>query len=98
MFKKISGLLFLWTIRKNIRFLWMVLIKKETPLLPRTMVILLVWYVLYPIDILPDFLAIFGIADDVWVAVIIINIIKKILPEKLKNTYMWIKKETKYRE
>lgn len=96
--KKTSGLLFIVAIRKNLRFVWRVLVNKQTPLLPRVMAILLIGYIVSPIDLLPDWLAFFGIWDDIWMAIIVINLIKKILPEDIKNIYMDIKKETKYRE
>jgi uncharacterized membrane protein YkvA (DUF1232 family) len=52
-----------------------------------TAVLLMIGYLLFPFDMIPDFLAFFGILDDVAVLAFIMQLIVKYAPQELKDQY-----------
>jgi uncharacterized membrane protein YkvA (DUF1232 family) len=48
---------------------------------------LIVAYILFPFDIIPDFLAFFGILDDLMLATFVMGRIISIAPQNLKQKY-----------
>lgn len=79
------------TLRENIKsdasLLFNALIDKKTPLFPRVLIIVLILYVISPMDILPDWILLLGIADDVVVIALFTKWIKSLLPKKLKDEF-----------
>jgi len=67
--------------------LFKALIDKKTPLLPRTLIIILILYIISPFDIIPDWLLVLGIVDDLLVIGLFTKLIKQLLPKKLKEEF-----------
>ncbi len=75
------------SIKSDASLLFNALIDKKTPLFPRVLIIVLILYVISPIDILPDWILLLGIADDVVVIALFTKWIKSLLPKKLKDEF-----------
>lgn len=52
-----------------------------------TAVIIMIGYVIFPFDLVPDFFTFFGIFDDVAVLAFIMQLIVKYAPDELKEKY-----------
>ncbi len=50
-------------------------------------ILLIVGYIIFPFDAIPDFLLFFGVLDDVMVATLILQQIVKMAPASLKEKY-----------
>lgn len=50
-------------------------------------IILMVGYLLFPFDLIPDFLTFFGIIDDISVLIFIMQFLIKQAPKELKDQY-----------
>jgi len=55
--------------------LWLYLMDDEAPDLHRLLILLAILYLLDPIDIIPDFMGLFGFADDAAVALFVVKFI-----------------------
>ena len=75
------------TIKSDAVLLFKALIDKHTPLFPRLLIILLIVYVISPVDILPDWILFLGIVDDLIVISLLTKKKKKLLPKKLKDEF-----------
>ena len=75
------------SIKSDASLLINALIDKKTPLFPRVLIIVLILYVISPIDILPDWILLLGIADDLVVIALFTKWIKSLLPKKLKDEF-----------
>lgn len=75
------------TIKNDANLLFKALIDKKTPLLPRTLIIILILYIISPFDIIPDWLLVLGIVDDLLVIGLFTKLIKQLLPKKLKEEF-----------
>lgn len=53
-------------------------------------VLLITMYAFFPFDLIPDFLAFFGIVDDVVIATFVLDRIIRIAPDSLKEKYKLI--------
>ena len=75
------------TIKSDVNLLFQALIDKKTPLFPRVLIIVLILYIISPMDILPDWILLLGIVDDVVVIALFTKWIKSLLPKKLKEEF-----------
>ncbi|SFB04643.1 Protein of unknown function [Lentibacillus halodurans] len=50
-------------------------------------VLLIIGYIVFPFDIIPDFLYVFGIVDDITVAAFLLQRMVKVAPESLKEKH-----------
>lgn len=62
---------------------YIVLQKKQTPLLAKLFALLTVGYALSPIDLIPDFIPVLGYLDDLLILPILIAITIKLIPNEL---------------
>ncbi len=59
--------------------------KKETPIIAKIFAMITVTYALSPIDLIPDFVPIIGILDDLILLPILIAVTVKFIPEDIFN-------------
>lgn len=59
--------------------------KKETPRVAKILAILIVAYALSPIDIIPDFIPVLGLLDDLILLPILVALLIKMIPTDLMN-------------
>ncbi|SIS57104.1 YkvA family protein [Salimicrobium flavidum] len=79
---------FLFQFRKSIPFLVSFFRSREVKGVKKGGAVLLAFlYILFPWDLIPDFLVLFGIIDDVAVLTFILQQIVKMAPESLKEEY-----------
>ncbi|PAD69717.1 hypothetical protein CHH83_06735 [Bacillus sp. 7586-K] len=84
-FKRIKFILTFW---KFIPFLKEFFLSKEVPFRKKGIsVILLLVYIFFPYDLIPDFLLVLGIFDDVVIATFILQRTIQMAPESLKEKY-----------
>lgn len=76
-------------IRDHGLFVYRALLDVRTPIWAKWAFILMIVYVISPVDMLPDWIPILGIADDVVIIVTVINFIKWKLPHHLMEDLMW---------
>jgi uncharacterized membrane protein YkvA (DUF1232 family) len=88
MAKFLKRIRFLFNIRRSVPFLVAFFksssVKGTKKLLS---VALIIGYILLPFDIIPDWLVIFGIVDDIAVFTLILQQIIKMAPDELKDKY-----------
>ncbi len=58
---------------------------KRTPWYAKTIVILTLAYIISPIDIIPDFIPVIGLLDEVILIPIAYSIVMKLIPEEVKT-------------
>jgi uncharacterized membrane protein YkvA (DUF1232 family) len=79
---------FVFNIRKSIPFMIRFFHSKEVSNQKKWMSILFLFaYILFPWDIIPDFLLFFGIVDDIAIFTYIMQLMVKMAPESLKDEY-----------
>ncbi|ARI78882.1 YkvA family protein [Halobacillus mangrovi] len=79
---------FVFNIRKSIPFLIRFFQSKEVSNRKKGLsIFFIVSYILFPWDIIPDFLLLLGIVDDVAVFTYIMQLMVKMAPESLKEEY-----------
>ncbi|WP_226585372.1 YkvA family protein [Halobacillus litoralis] len=79
---------FLFNIRKSVPFLIRFFKSGEVSLKKKAIsVILLITYLLFPWDLIPDFLVFFGIVDDLAVFTYIFQWMVSMAPDSLKEEY-----------
>jgi uncharacterized membrane protein YkvA (DUF1232 family) len=79
---------FVFHIRKFVPFLFEFFTTKRVPVKQKILsVLLIVGYALFPIDVIPDFLAFFGILDDVTILMFVLQQIVKMSPPELKEKH-----------
>ncbi|QDP39125.1 YkvA family protein [Radiobacillus deserti] len=79
---------FLFNIRKSIPFLKDFFTSNQVSRRKKLISILLVvGYILFPFDLIPDFLLLFGILDDVAVAGFVLQKIIQMAPKDLQDKY-----------
>ena len=83
MFKRLT---LLWTVlRGDARQLWFALCHPQAPAWLKLGTALIVLYVLSPVDLIPDFIPVFGVMDDlVLVPLAIRFLLKRVPPELLR--------------
>jgi uncharacterized membrane protein YkvA (DUF1232 family) len=86
--KLLKRVRFIFKIRRFIPFLVEFFRSKEVPSAKKLISFLLVvGYMLFPFDVIPDFFGFFGIVDDVTIFLFILQQIVKMAPADLKNKY-----------
>lgn len=84
----IRRLKFLFSIHKSIPFLYDFFKSKEVkPKVKILFTILMIGYVVLPFDLIPDFMALFGVVDDITVVLFILQLMVKKAPDSLKGKY-----------
>ncbi len=79
---------FVFNIRKSIPFLNQFFRSKEVTKEKKWVsVLLIVLYLIFPWDIIPDVLVFFGIIDDLAVFTFVLQLMVKMAPESLKEQY-----------
>jgi len=79
---------FVFKIRKFIPFLFEFFTTRRVPTKQKVWsVLLLVGYIFFPFDVIPDFLAFFGILDDVTILMFVLQQIVKMSPPELKEKH-----------
>ncbi|WP_047153864.1 YkvA family protein [Aneurinibacillus tyrosinisolvens] len=79
---------FILNVKRFLPFLFEFFTSKRVPMRKKLFSSLLViGYFLFPFDAIPDFLAFFGILDDVAVLTFVLQRIVKISPKELKDKY-----------
>jgi uncharacterized membrane protein YkvA (DUF1232 family) len=69
--------------RKELVLAWAILRDSRTPVSAKLATIAAVLYVISPIDLVPDFIPILGWIDDGLIAVILLKLAQRLLPEGL---------------
>lgn len=70
---------------REIVVMWYACRNPETPVLPKVLAALLALYVLSPIDLVPDWLALLGWVDDVSLLALGIPLLLSLVPEHVRN-------------
>ncbi|WP_156290242.1 DUF1232 domain-containing protein [Oceanobacillus salinisoli] len=79
---------FLFTFHKSIPFLVEFFVSKEVKWTTKLLfLVLIIGYIIIPFDIIPDFLVVFGIVDDITLALILLQQMVKVAPDSLKEKY-----------
>jgi uncharacterized membrane protein YkvA (DUF1232 family) len=76
----------LWTLRtrRDVVALWYALRHPDTPWYAKAMALLLVVYVISPIDLIPDFIPVLGYLDDIILVPMLIWAILRALPDAVR--------------
>ena len=86
--KFVRRIRFMFNIRRFIPFLFEFFTTHAVPVRSKLLSIaLLVGYILFPFDLIPDFLTMFGLLDDVAVLTFVMQRIVSISPQHLKEKY-----------
>lgn len=72
-------------LKKEIPAIFIALSKKETPTSAKILALIIVGYALSPIDLIPDFIPILGILDDVIILPILIALVIKLIPTEIMS-------------
>ena len=79
---------FLFNVRRSIPFLKDFFLSQEVPFYKKFVsVALIIGYFFLPLDIIPDFLSIFGLIDDLTIFTLILQQIVKMAPPSLKEKH-----------
>ncbi|MCW5632490.1 MAG: DUF1232 domain-containing protein [Rubrivivax sp.] len=75
----------LWSVvRGDARLLWRALKHPQAPLWLKAGAVAIVAYVIWPLDLIPDFLTVFGIVDDIVLVPLAIRFLLDRLPPALR--------------
>ncbi|MFC0470456.1 YkvA family protein [Halalkalibacter kiskunsagensis] len=86
--KVLKRITFIFKVWKFVPFLKDYFLSKEVSKGKKVIgVLLIVVYVIFPFDIIPDFLTFIGIIDDIVIATFIFERMVKMAPESLKRKY-----------
>jgi uncharacterized membrane protein YkvA (DUF1232 family) len=70
-------------LKLDIPALYIALKKKETPVIAKVFAMITIIYALSPIDLIPDFIPVIGLLDDIILLPILIAITIKFIPEEI---------------
>jgi uncharacterized membrane protein YkvA (DUF1232 family) len=84
-FKRIKFIIKFW---KFIPFLKEFFISKEVEVHKKTIgVLLILTYAFFPFDLIPDFLSLIGVVDDIVIATFVLERMIKMAPDSLRDKY-----------
>ncbi|MDL4840123.1 YkvA family protein [Aquibacillus rhizosphaerae] len=84
---------FLFNFKKSIPFLKDFFISSEVKVSTKVISLLLIaGYIVFPFDLIPDFLLVFGIIDDVAIASLILQQMIRMAPQSLKVKHELLKR------
>lgn len=72
-------------LKSDIPAVYIALRKKETPVIAKIFAGITVGYALSPIDLIPDFIPVIGLLDDIILLPIFVSITVKFIPEEIFN-------------
>ncbi|WP_018932024.1 YkvA family protein [Gracilibacillus lacisalsi] len=79
---------FLFKFRKSFPFFKEFYLSKEVKLTAKlASLILIIGYIIFPFDVIPDYLLVLGLFDDVMVATLILQQMVKMAPDSLRKKY-----------
>jgi uncharacterized membrane protein YkvA (DUF1232 family) len=79
---------FLFNIHKSVPFLRDFFLTSEVKTVTKILYLaIIIGYFLFPFDLIPDFLVVFGLVDDVVIAMLILQQMVKTAPPSLKEKY-----------
>ena len=70
------------TFRRELGQLWQAFLSRETPLHLKALILLVPAYLLMPLDVVPDFIPLFGWLDDLVIVPMLVGWIVRMLPQK----------------
>ncbi|WP_058305799.1 YkvA family protein [Gracilibacillus massiliensis] len=83
-----SRLKFLFRFRKSLPFFKEFFLSKQVRITAKMASLLLIFgYIIFPFDLIPDYLLLFGILDDVMIASLILQQMVKMAPHSLREKY-----------
>ena len=75
------------TLKKEINIYRLVLKDKRTPLIPKLLLFLAIGYLLFPFDIIPDFIPVIGQFDDIIIVPLLFNAALRLIPDNIIKEY-----------
>jgi len=73
------------SLKKEITALYYAYLDKNTPILPKIIIIITIGYALSPIDLIPDFIPVLGYLDDLLILPALITLSIKLIPGEILN-------------
>lgn len=70
-------------LKREISALYYAYLDKDTPILPKVIIILTIGYAMSPIDLIPDFIPIIGYLDDLLLLPVLITLSIKLIPKNI---------------
>ena len=70
-------------LKKDIPATFIALNKKETPITAKIIAVIIIGYALSPIDLIPDFIPIIGLLDDIIILPLLITVMIKLIPAEV---------------
>jgi uncharacterized membrane protein YkvA (DUF1232 family) len=74
-----------WMLRKEFIILFFALKDNRTGWLPKLITVTAVFYLISPIDIIPDFIPVFGYLDDLVIVPLLVNLAIHLLPASVRE-------------
>lgn len=72
---------------RTLRGIWRLFRDRDAPLLPRLLVVPLVFYLVMPVDLVPDFIPVIGVADDLLVIGLTAWLMLRLLPAAVVDAH-----------
>jgi uncharacterized membrane protein YkvA (DUF1232 family) len=72
-------------LKYNLSALTLVYKRKDVSILPKIIIVITIWYALSPIDLIPDFVPVFGYLDDLLILPLLINLALKLIPKEVMD-------------
>ncbi len=69
--------------RREVRVYRLVIVDPQTPLLAKVLVAIAVFYVCLPFDLIPDWLPVIGILDDLLLVPVLLVLARQIIPKEV---------------
>ncbi|MBN6188988.1 DUF1232 domain-containing protein [Aneurinibacillus sp. BA2021] len=86
--KFMNRLRFMLNVRRFLPFLAAFFASREVPVKKKVVsVLLLIGYIVFPFDLIPDFFTFFGMIDDLAVLTFVLQRIVRMSPQHLKDKY-----------
>lgn len=74
-------------LKNSIPIIFVAMKHKETPFLAKTIIIVALVFALSPIDLIPDFIPVIGLIDDIIILPFLISLAVKIIPDNQLKIY-----------